>query len=228
MALTPEMKLFLRRCVSAAKAAGLRAKGSGSFWLIVGQRLSVLDLHPFFERSNDEGVLEQVVQGARQLEEQVKSRRNVSYFETYLYALDACSERQGTLGDEWVMHPPDPDYGYQATPKNAITFGVMGCDGVHYVVLTIGGAVTDESPVVQVCPMDFSDLYQVLAESFLHFLATNCAVSLNQMELVFAKERAGEQVLIAFLKENFDLSLFWNDNRPRNLDHLLEFIEKKP
>jgi hypothetical protein len=126
------------------------------------------------------------------------------------------------------MHPPDPDYGYQATPKNAITFGVMGCDGVHYVVLTIGGAVTDESPVVQVCPMDFSDLYQVLAESFLHFLATNCAVSLNQMELVFAKERAGEQVLIAFLKENFDLSLFWNDNRPRNLDHLLEFIEKKP
>jgi hypothetical protein len=76
--------------------------------------------------------------------------------------------------------------------------------------------------------MDFSDLYQVLAESFLHFLATNCAVSLNQMELVFAKERAGEQVLIAFLKENFDLSLFWNDNRPRNLDHLLEFIEKKP
>jgi hypothetical protein len=48
------------------------------------------------------------------------------------------------------------------------------------------------------------------------------------MELVFAKERAGEQVLIAFLKENFDLSLFWNDNRPRNLDHLLEFIEKKP
>jgi len=151
-----------------------------------------------------------------------------THFETYLHALDACPDPQGILGDEWVLHPPDPDYGYESTPRNALTFGVMGVDGVHYAVLKTKGVVEDDSPVIQVCPMDFSDLYQVLAESFLRFLADGSGVSRGEMESVFATERAGEQTLVPFLKERFKMSRLWDENRSRQLRDCLEFIEKKP
>src|SRR5262249_44399236 len=95
----------------------------------------------------------------------------VTYFGTYLRALDACADVQGVLGDEWVIHLPNPDYGYESTPRNALTFGCMGVDGVHYAILAIDDGIMDESPVIQICPMDFSDLYQAKGDSFLMFLA---------------------------------------------------------
>jgi hypothetical protein len=77
---------------------------------------------------------------------------DTTYFASYLRALDACADVQGVLGDEWVIHPPNPDYGYESTPRNSLTFGCMGVDGVHYAILAINGVITDESPVIQILP----------------------------------------------------------------------------
>ncbi len=150
-----------------------------------------------------------------------------TYFETYLHALDACADVQGILGDEWVIHPPNPDYGYESTPQNALTFGCMGVDGVHYAILTIGDKITDDSPVIQICPMDFSDLYQAMGASFLMFLADGCGVSRETMDEVFVAERAGEFALIAFLKERFDMSRFWDKTQTQNLEPYLSYIQPK-
>lgn len=152
---------------------------------------------------------------------------NTTDFETYLRALDTCTDVRGVLGEEWVLHPPNPDYGYESTPRNALTFGTMSVDGVHYAVLTIDGVVRDDSPVIQVCPMDFSNSYQVLADSFLNFLAYGCGVSVNKMETVLAVERKGEHVLVAFLKEKFDMSRLADEKRSRQFADCLELIEKK-
>ena len=152
---------------------------------------------------------------------------DATYFETYLRALDACSGVQGVLGDEWVIHPPNPDYGYESTPRNALTFGCMGVDGVHYAILAIDDGITDESPVIQICPMDFSDLYQAKGDSFLMFLADACGVSRGTMEEQFAAERAGKSVLVAFLKERFDMSRLWDEKRTQRLERYLRYIQPK-
>jgi hypothetical protein len=150
-----------------------------------------------------------------------------THFETYLRALDACLDRNGVLGEEYLLHPPNPDYGYENTPRNAITFGCMGVDGVHYAVLEIGGVVTDESPVVQVCPMDFDAPYQVLGESFLGFLADGCGVSREAMAAVFAAERAGAPALVTYLRERLQMSRLSNDGRYQALRVHLRHIQPK-
>src|SRR5262249_39838142 len=119
-----------------------------------------------------------------------KRKERETYFATYLHALENSRYKKGVLGKEWVIFPPNPDYGYESTPRNALTFGTMGVDGVHYAILTKDGVVRDDSPVIEVCPMDFDDFYQVLAESFLNYLAVGCGVSLLEMERVFEDERA--------------------------------------
>lgn len=68
-----------------------------------------------------------------------------TYFQTYLDAIRSLPDKQ-ILGEEWVIDPPNPDYGYDSTPNNALTFSIMGVDGVHYAILTIGGVVRDDSP----------------------------------------------------------------------------------
>ncbi len=93
----------------------------------------------------------------------------------------------------------------------------MGVDGVHYAVLTMEGAVTDESPVIQVCPMDFDDPYQVLGENFFGFLADGCGVSREAMSDVFAGERAGTPTLVAYLRERMDMSRLSDDQRYESL-----------
>ena len=116
---------------------------------------------------------------------------NPTYFDTFLRAVENADDRCGVLGGEELVFPPDPAYGYWATPRNALTFAAMGVDGVHYAVLRIDGAVTDESPVIHVSPMDFSDPYAVLGASFLEYLAAACGVSDQELEAVFEQERAG-------------------------------------
>lgn len=136
-----------------------------------------------------------------------------THFETYLRALDACPDRDGVLGDEVVVHPPSPDFGYDGTPRNAVTFACMGVDGVHYAVLALDGVVSDESPVIQVCPVDFDDPYQVLGESFLGFLADGCGVSREAMAAVFTAEQAGTPSLVAYLRERFQMPRLSDDAR---------------
>ena len=150
-----------------------------------------------------------------------------THFETYLRALDSCPDRDGVLDEEFVIHPPSPDYGYDSTPRNAIIFGCMGVDGVHYAVLAISGVVSDESPVVQVCPMDFDTPYQVLGESFLGFLADGCGVSREAMAAVFASERAGRPALVAYLRERLQMSRLSDDDRYHALQVHLRHIQLK-
>jgi len=151
---------------------------------------------------------------------------STTYFQTFVDAIKNLPDKQ-VLGQEWVIFPPSPDYGYDSTPRNALTFAVMGVDGVHYAILTFDGAVRDDSPVIQICPMDFSDLYGVLAESFLSYLAQGCGVSIAKMEAVFAKERNGKQTLAPLLKERFDQSRLWREERSPDLDRFLDLIEPK-
>jgi hypothetical protein len=150
---------------------------------------------------------------------------DATYFETYLDALDACPDYQGILGDEFVIHPPTSDCGYESTPPNALVFGCMGVDGVHYAILTIDGIVSDESPVLQICPMDFSDLYHVMGCTFLSFLADGCGVSDQMMKDVFAEEQSRSSSLIVFLKEHFQVSRLWDDERSEALKPYLRYIQ---
>lgn len=151
---------------------------------------------------------------------------STTHFETYLQALDVCGDPQGVLDKEFVLHPPNPDYPYDATPRNALTFGVMGVDGVHYAILKVNGILDDNSPVIQICPMD-SDTYHVLAESFLNFLAIGCGVTRREMESVFTKESAGEPSLVPFLKQQFEMSRVWKRKRSLQFSDLLKLIEMK-
>lgn len=151
-----------------------------------------------------------------------------THFETFVRAVENAGDRFGVLGDDALIIPPDPDYGYASTPRNAVTFSAMGVDGVHYAILKIDGAVTDESPVIHVSPMDFSQPYAVLGESFLGYLAVACGVSAGEMASVLEEERAHGGKLVPFLRECFDDSRLYDDARLRALDPLLRFVDPKP
>ena len=151
-----------------------------------------------------------------------------TYFTTFVRAVErAGADHEGILGTDRVVFPPSPDFGYSSTPRNAITFGDMGCDGVHYAILAIDGAITDASPVIHVSPMDFSDPYAVLGTSFIDYLATACDVPIVELEDVFARERAGENTLVRFLRARFSHSRLYNDARFESLTAYLDYIEPK-
>ena len=134
-------------------------------------------------------------------------------------------KRLRLLSGDYVLCPPSDDYGYQSTPRNALTFAEMAVDGVHYAILTIDGVVRDDSPVVQVSPMDSNDVI-VLAGSFLLYLADGCQVSTRKMQEVIDAERASECRLVQFLAERFDGSRLFVEERTRKLTgrygHLIE------
>ena len=125
-----------------------------------------------------------------------------THFETFIDAFGALPMSSRVLDGDTILCPPSEDYGYQSTPKNALTFASMGVDGVHYAILKRGGSVRDDSPVVQVSPMDSDDV-TVLGESFLRYLADGCGVSDEEMVAVFETQRAGESRLVSFLVEHF-------------------------
>jgi hypothetical protein len=152
---------------------------------------------------------------------------DATYFDTFVRAVEKTRDRHGVLGDDELVFPPHPDYAYESTPRNALTFGAMGVDGVHYAILKIDGAVTDESPVIHVGPMDFSEPYLVLGDSFLSYLAAACGVSIRKMESVFAEERAGGEKLVPFWKERFEYSRLYDETRLRTLERYLELVEPK-
>src|SRR5688500_11459205 len=129
-------------------------------------------------------------------------------FDIFTAALAKAAGSDGVLGDEQAICPPDPAFGYHCTPTNALTFASMGCDGVHYAILTIDSEVRDQSPVLQVSPMD-RDCYHILAPTFLEYLSTGCGVSTSEMADVLAREERGEVVLVAFLRERFFQRRLW-------------------
>ncbi len=149
----------------------------------------------------------------------------MTHFEIFIDSFSKVDPRSRELDGDFVICPPVEDYGYRSTPRNALTFAAMGVDGVHFAILEIDGEISDDSPVVQVSPMDSDDVL-VLAESFLDYLAEGCQVSLTKMLSVFDAEAAGESQLIPFLSEHFRGHRLLNEDRFQKLTalygHLME------
>ena len=127
-------------------------------------------------------------------------------FETFLAAVGRLSpsERQTVLGDENIIYPPDEQLAYDSTPRDAVAFGSMGVDGVHYLILKLDGEIRDDSPVVHFSPMDFGSPYTLLGHTFAEYLATVCGVNVDHIRELMERERASEAVLADFLRANFD------------------------
>jgi len=150
-----------------------------------------------------------------------------THFEIFTRAFAALDEHSRVLNGDHILCPPSEDSGYQSTPKNALTFAVMGVDGVHWAILKRDGVVRDDSPVVQVSPMDPDDV-TVLAESLLCYLADGCSVSAEQMEAILEAERGGKTELVDFLSEHFDGSRLLAEERTNDLNARLgHLVERK-
>jgi hypothetical protein len=148
-----------------------------------------------------------------------------THFETFIKAFCALDTDSRFLDGDYILCPPSEDFGYENTPRNALTFASMGVDGVHYAVLRLKGAIRDDSPVVQVSPMDSDDVL-VLAESFLQYLADGCQVPTQTLLGVFEAERKGNTQLVPFLTTHFEASRLLDDERTKALSakfrHLIE------
>ncbi len=148
-----------------------------------------------------------------------------TYFDTFITAFSVLEEDLRLRNGDFVTSPPIVDFGYQSTPINALTFAHMGVDGVHFAVLKIGGEVRDDSPIIEVSPMDSKDVI-VLAGSFLGYLADGCDVSVEEMLSILDAERAGKKKLVKFLQEKFDHIRLLEESRSELLEakfgHLIE------
>jgi hypothetical protein len=63
--------------------------------------------------------------------------------------------------------------GYWCTPINSLEFGGTGGDGVHFSLIPIDGAVTEESPVVMTVPQKFGepeDANAIVGSSLINFV----------------------------------------------------------
>jgi hypothetical protein len=65
--LTPHMQQFLGRCVGAIKKAGIKAKGSGQFSVVLGDLQTELRLDEFYKPTDDPAIVDAVVARAKEL-----------------------------------------------------------------------------------------------------------------------------------------------------------------
>lgn len=148
-------------------------------------------------------------------------------FNTFLSALSSAVTLDGVLGNEGVEFPPRENVDYWATPQNAVVFGWMGVDGVHYAILKIDGEIRDTSPVIQIGPMDFEEPYSLLAPSFTAYLAIGCGTTPTEIQRVVADEESGRSSLLDFMRSNFNQSRFWSDGVNRNIGPYAAMIIRK-
>jgi hypothetical protein len=113
-----------------------------------------------------------------------------------------------------VVEPDDfQDYGIC---RNVRVFASLGVDGVHYALVGIGGAIVDESPVIEVSPTD-SESVRFIAPDLVHFLAWGCDVQADEISRLFEAELRGSSVLMAFLNEHF---VYMRLSEPRRIEEL--------
>lgn len=148
-------------------------------------------------------------------------------FDIYLMALSRADTHEGVLGKEYVEYPPCEDYGYGATPQNALVFGKMGVDGVHYAILKIDGQVRENSPVLQIDPMEWDCSYSLLAPTFKEYLAIGCGVKSAKIATLLSQEEAGESVLLDYLCSRFRHSRFRGKGTDREIGPYLHLIIAK-
>jgi hypothetical protein len=104
----------------------------------------------------------------------------------------------------------------------------MGCDGVHYAILKIDGEIRDDSPVIQVSPVDFDSPYALLAPTFTDYLANGCGVSRKEIEDLLAAEKAGRSSLVEFMRSHFDDMRFWFDGEENDIGPYIRMIVPGP
>ena len=112
-----------------------------------------------------------------------------------------------TIGDEsmngdYFVSPPNPDYGYHATPNNALTFLQMGVDGVHTAILAIDNVVADNSPVVYIDPYDRA---KVVAPSFLEYLSLGTGTTSEKVGKLLREALSDPSLLLNLLRDKFDV-----------------------
>lgn len=149
-------------------------------------------------------------------------------FESFLKALNNTPSTEGILGDECLEYPPNEQVDYWATPQNAVVFGWMGVDGVHYAILKIDGQILDESPVIQIGPMDFDEPYSLLAPTFMDYLAIGCGVDRDSIQQLFADEDMGQSSLLEFMRSNFKQSRFLSPEVSHDIKPYAAMIIPKP
>ncbi|MEZ6134957.1 MAG: hypothetical protein R3C53_08620 [Pirellulaceae bacterium] len=126
------------------------------------------------------------------------------------------------------MDIPTEVVDYWATPQNAVVFGWMGVDGVHYAILKIDGQIRDESPVIQIGPMDFDEPYSLLAPTFTDYLAIGCGASRREIEGLLADEAAARSSLLDFMREHFLQRRFMSEGVDRDIGEYATMIIPKP
>jgi hypothetical protein len=136
-----------------------------------------------------------------------------SHFSSFLAATRDLPREMRGLGENAIINPPSLDFGYVDTPSNAVTFAHTGVDGVHYALLARDGDVSNDSPVVQVSPMDFGEPVVVVARSFLEFLAIGCDLPEPTVETLLAGAIDDGRQLIAVLGDRFQDSRLFRDKR---------------
>jgi hypothetical protein len=152
----------------------------------------------------------------------------MTVFDTFLSALSRAPNLDGILGDECVEYPPNEHVDYWATPKNAVVFGWMGCDGVHYAILKIDGELLERSPVIQIGPMDFDEPYSLLAPSFTDYLAIGCGATPSEIQRVVADEAGGRSSLLDYMRLHFKQSRFWSEGIDHDIGPYVGLIIPKP
>jgi len=96
--------------------------------------------------------------------------------------------------DEWGLYleMPPKRWEYFCTPKNSVTFGSTGGDGVHFGLLELAGMESHQRPVVMTVPM--SDRHNVvIAETLGEFLNIGFHVGWFSLEqIVYNPDEAVE------------------------------------
>ncbi len=152
-------------------------------------------------------------------------------FDTFLNALGKASNLEGVLGKDHVVYPPEEETAYPETPLNAVVFGWMGIDGIHYAILKIDGEIRDDSPVIEVWPTDFDSPYWLLAPNFTDYLTSGCGVSRKEIEDLLAAEKSGNSSLVEFMRSHFDGMRFWPEGAEdgeRDLGPYAKLIVPRP
>ena len=96
-----------------------------------------------------------------------------------LIEIDQLLEQEGySLNDNLGFILELDEFSYECTPYDVITFATIGCDGIHFGVVTDFGQVKDldDAFVVCVSPMDFDAPIKLVARNMREFLDLLCTV----------------------------------------------------
>ena len=137
----------------------------------------------------------------------------MSHFDQFMKAVEAEPDRYGVLGGCEALCPPIENPGYECWPTNAVAFGAMGVDGVHYAIVKIDGRIRDDSPVVQISPMDFEEPVVFLAGSFLEYLSIACGANPEETEILLSQSSDSRAQLLDMLSERMNHALLLTEER---------------